>query len=338
MRRLAPLLAATLLPGACTAAPRASVQVPAATPISTSTSAWRHLQRILRWPRAPGAPERANSIDALAHALAHAGCERVDRLNFVAFDPWSERKLPLTNLVGWIHPGARRVFILATHFDTPPAAHADPDPARRTRPVPGANDGSSGVAVLLTALPELAARLPADVALAVILFDGEELGTPEGGGYLAGSRELARRIELGERPALARAEGALVLDMVGDRDLAILRDPASARAAPALQDLVWATAARLGERAFVDAVGPAVGDDHLPLIEAGVPAALLIDRDYERWHTKADDLDGVSARSLASVARVVVASVLAWSASPPPPRTAMPCPHIRGPRHRSKAG
>ena len=120
----------------------------------------------------------------------------------------------------------------------------------------------------------------------------------------------------GELPRLAQAKGALVLDMVGDRDLAILRDPASARAAPALQDLVWRVAARLDEPAFVDAPGPAVGDDHLPLIEAGIPAVLLIDRDYDRWHTTGDDLDGVSARSLRAVRRVVLAATLAWAGRP----------------------
>ncbi len=315
--------------GACMAAPGVALPPAPARPEPASTPApaspWSHLVRALSWPRAPGAPSRASSVQALTRALTRAGADRVDLLRFWAFDPWSDREVPLVNLVGWVHPGGSRVFILATHFDTPPVAHADPDPARRRERVPGANDGTSGVAVLLAAMPELAARLPADVTLAVVLFDGEELGTPEGGGYLAGSRDLAQRLRDGKLPDLARAEGAIVLDMVGDRDLTILRDPASARAAPWLQDLVWTHAARLGARAFVDRPGPAVGDDHLPLIAAGVPAILLIDRDYERWHTTADDLAGVGRDSLATVTRVVVAATLAWATAVPARAAAHPC-------------
>ena len=260
------------------------------------------LDAVMALPRHHADPRRGEGIDGLARMLAGAGCRPVARHTFEALDPWQGRTVRGTNLLCRTHPAAKRRFLLATHFDPPPAAHEDPDPARRGDPVPGANDGASGTVAIL-ALLDLVADEPR-IGLEVVLFDGEELGTPRAGGYLAGSRALAAELDT-QAPHLRGIDGGIVLDMVGRRGLSIRRDPLSQRAAPALADHVFATAARLEAPCFADAPGPAVGDDHLPLVEAGLPVILLIDRADPNWHTTADDRQNVSAASLACVVDVV---------------------------------
>lgn len=261
-------------------------------------------EAMLEVPRTLGDPNREAGIAALKAALEAAGTD-VHAQPFTGYDPAGGRPMPLTNLFGLVRPEAPRQFVLATHFDVRPWAESDPDPARRDAPIPGANDGTSGVVVLLALAPALREALPDDVGFTLALFDGEELGRPGAGGYCAGSTHLAENIELAPA-SLRRASFGIVLDMVGDAELTIAREPNSLRHTPALVERLWSTAAELGERSFVDATyRHAIFDDHVLLSAAGIPSVLLIDYDYDAWHTHADDLEHVSGESLASVARVV---------------------------------
>jgi hypothetical protein len=284
---------------------------PLPTPFS-GEAAYARLADLLHHPRAPGHPTRAQSIEHLADMLRAGGAQSIDRMPFTAFDPWSEQELGLTNLIGWVRPDAERLFVLATHFDTPPRAHEDVDPQRRSLPVPGANDGTSGVAVVLELMPMLAQFLAPDVGFAVILFDGEEVGAPGRGGYSMGSRHLADRLQQGEHGNLRRAELGVVLDMVGDRDLRVLLDPDSRRFHPEFQEHLWRTAGDRGATGFVSTPGPNVSDDHVFLSEAGIPSVLILDSDFPAWHTTADDLSQVSPESLAEVGEVVRVALLRW--------------------------
>ena len=263
---------------------------------------------LLDVPRTLGAEGREAGIDAL-HARLEAAGATVIRQPFEGRDPKDGAAVPLTNLFASIRPDAPRQFVLATHFDVRPWAESDPDPKRRDQPIPGANDGTSGVVVLLALLPALREALPSDQGFTVILLDGEELGRPDLGGYCAGSTHFAEQVE--QAPdSVVRASFGIVLDMVGDTALTIAREPNSVRQNPALVEHLWATAAALGERAFVDATYPgAILDDHVLLSRAGIPSVLLIDYDYDARHTHADALDRVSGESLASVVHVVFAAV-----------------------------
>lgn len=263
---------------------------------------------LLTVPRVLGDPARADGIAQL-HARLEAGGATVTTHAFSALDPGTGTPMALTNLYGSVRPEAPRQFVLATHFDIRPWAESDPDPSRRNHPIPGANDGTSGVVVALALLPQLAGTLPDDVGFTVALFDGEELGRPGAGGYCAGSRQFLALPETAPA-ALSRASFGIVLDMVGDAELALAREPNSTRQNGALNAHIWATAASLGERAFVDATYPhAILDDHVYLSRAGIPSVLLIDYDYDAWHTHADTLDRVSGESLATVATVVFEAV-----------------------------
>lgn len=273
--------------------------------------AHERLAALMQLPRALGDPRRGASIDALAEQLRAAGAGEVWRLEHSGEDPWKHTRFEMTTLIGAVRPQAPRQFVLASHFDVRPWAESDPDPARREQAIPGANDGSSGVAVLLELAPLLLAQLPHDVGFSLILFDGEELGRPGAGPYCAGSRALADALAAGRYPGVRAATFGIVLDMVGDRDLRLLQEPRSLRAAPALVDEIWSMAQASGHPQFVAEPGPELIDDHVPLTAAGVPSLLIIDYSYPPWHTHADDLTQISAASLGAVGETLRQSLRA---------------------------
>lgn len=300
---------------ACNAAPAQQAPTTAQRPAFDPDALLADTAALLEMPRVLGTADREQGLAALGHRLTQGGAT-VHTQPFVGFDPLDGNAMPLSNLFGVVRPDAPRQFVLATHFDVRPWAESDPDPSRRDQPIPGANDGTSGVVVVLALLPRLAEALPSDVGFTVVLFDGEELGRPDHGGYCAGSTHFAAHPE-DAPPNVLRASFGVVLDMVGDAELSIAKEPYSTQQNPALVDAVWSAAASLGERSFVDAAYPhAIYDDHVLLSRAGIPSVLLIDYDYDAWHTHADTLERVSGESLATVARVVFETVL--TAMPPP--------------------
>lgn len=265
------------------------------------------------WPRALGHPDRADSISRLAEALRDGGATEVHPVAHAGSDPHSGESYALQSLVAHVRPTAPHRFVLASHFDTRPWAERDPDPSRRDDPVPGANDGTSGVAVLLELMPLLRKQLPADVGFTTILFDGEELGRPDhADGYCVGSRDLARRLAGGEFEPIRRAAFGIVLDMVGDTDLHLRAEHASLQTHPAGVRHIWDTARAAGLNAFETGPGPHVIDDHTFLTRAGVPSILIIDYVYPRWHTTSDTLDGIDPRSLGQVGEAVRRAVTSW--------------------------
>ena len=279
----------------------------------SGTAAMTRLEALMRMPRSLGDPERARSIAALADMLAEAGAPP-HRLAFATEDRDGTR-YDLVNLVADFRPDARDRFVLATHFDTRPWADEDPDPSKHALPVPGANDGTSGVAVILELVPILLRELPREVGFSVVLFDGEELGhESDPNAYCAGSRRLARDIDDPALAVLRRASFGIVLDMVGDRDLRFIVEPSSQQNAPDVVEHVWATARAHGYDAFDPAVRErGIVDDHKFLTEAGIPSILIIDREYAPWHTVRDTIEHVDPRSLETVGEVLRLSSRSWT-------------------------
>lgn len=248
-------------------------------------------------PRNPGSEGHRRCLEFLESELKAAGAA-VRRQPSTYTLPGGGR-LEMTNLVAVFQPENPRRILLGAHWDTRPWADLDPDRARRRQPILGANDGASGVAVLL----ELARGLklaPSAYGVDIVLFDGEDLGTPENpDGFFRGSKEFARTAGAFD------PVHALVLDMVGDADLLFRMEGYSVQAAPETVRWIWEAGRRVAPACFADEIGYYVQDDHLPLTRAGIPCADLIDFDYPAWHTHADTPDKVSAASLQVVGDVL---------------------------------
>jgi Zn-dependent M28 family amino/carboxypeptidase len=187
-------------------------------------------------------------------------------------------------------------IILGAHYDTRFFADQDPDLAKRQLPVPGANDGASGVAVLLEIGRVLPSRLDRQVWL--VFFDAEDNGDLMGWNWIMGSRAFVANLQ--DKP-----DAAVVVDMIGDASLDIYMEASSNKS---LKEELWKQAGDLGFQQFIPEVKYSMLDDHTPFLQAGIPAVDIIDFDYPYWHTTSDTLDKVSAASLGTVGE----TVLAW--------------------------
>jgi Zn-dependent M28 family amino/carboxypeptidase len=183
-------------------------------------------------------------------------------------------------------------------------ADSDPDPSNHAKPVPGANDGASGVAVLL----ELARALPENtVPVWLVFFDAEDNGRIEGWDWTLGSPEFVRHYSVQPR-------AVVIVDMIGDADLNIYKEHNSN---PELTDQIWETASNLGYGSrFIMEYKYSMQDDHQPFLQAGIPAVLIIDFDYPYWHTVGDTPDKVSAESLQAVGETLRTWIIQQSGQP----------------------
>ena len=195
--------------------------------------------------------------------------------------------------------GLGTYILIGAHYDTRILADHDPEPSLRDDPVPGANDGASGVAVLMELARTLPENLP--VAIKLVFFDAEDNGGIDDWDWILGSRAFVR--ELVDKPS-----AAIIVDMIGDADLEVYYERNSDIA---LMEQIWQQARNLGyENIFIPEYKHSMLDDHTPFIEAGIPAVDLIDFDYPYWHTTSDTLDKVSPESLKSIGDTLTAWLL----------------------------
>ncbi len=257
-------------------------------------------------PRTPGSAGNLQLREMIVEMAREHGLE-VNTLCFDAIDPISEREVQLCNvIVSAGPPGGERLW-LGAHYDTRPISDHDDDPKLRSTPLAGANDGASGVAVLLH-LMEIMANDPPPQGVDLMFFDGEDSGlSGDPSGFCLGSRRLAATCRDFANP-LSRGtpRGVVVLDMIGKKNLQVPMEGYSLVNAPAWTAAIFERAAKLGLGAFVPERGPGVYDDHVPFLEQGIPAVDLIDFDFPQWHTTADTPDICSGASLAQVGRLMV--------------------------------
>ena len=207
--------------------------------------------------------------------------------------------------------GSGPVIILGAHYDTRMIADSDPAPDNRSKPVPGANDGASGVAVLL----ELARVLDVsntDYTICLAFFDAEDNGRIPGWDWILGSRYFADSLDTLDR--CQAPQYTIIVDMVGDADQRILWEPNSDRN---LTEAIWSVAAQLGygEWFILEPARPLV-DDHTPFLEAGYTAIDIIDFAYPYWHTVEDTLDKLGAESLQRVGATLEVWLESGAAAP----------------------
>ncbi|MBG7609387.1 MAG: M28 family peptidase [Anaerolineae bacterium] len=188
-------------------------------------------------------------------------------------------------------------IIFSAHYDTRIFADESDSLEDKSKPVAGANDGASGVAILL----ELARVIPDDFPgeIWLVFFDAEDNGGIDGWDWILGSTSFVEQL-------VGNPDAVILVDMVGDANLNIYKELNSDTE---LSTEIWQQAASLGySQYFIPVHKYRMLDDHIPFIRAGIPAVDLIDFDYPYWHTTEDTLDKVSANSL----KIVGNTLLAW--------------------------
>lgn len=254
-----------------------------------------HVSRIVEHgPHPPGSVAQSKVASYIESELRTLGLEVHDHA-FTAVTP--QGRLSMRNLWGII-PGKRReILLLGSHYDSKYFEEFS---------FVGANDGGSSSALLLELARLLVERNPTDYSLWLVFFDGEEaLEEWTNLDSLYGSREFVRLLK--RRDQLSSVSAMILLDLVGGSELVLRRESHST---PWLADLIWSRARKLGHGdLFRYQRTIAVEDDHVPFLQAGVPAANLVGLNYRHWHTPQDTLDKLSARNLEIVGEVVLASL-----------------------------
>jgi len=204
-------------------------------------------------------------------------------------------------IVSW-HPTSRERVLLACHYDTRP--YPDRDRFRKRGEFLGANDGASGVALMME-LGHHMKHLKPRYGIDFVLFDAEEFVFTSRDKYFLGSEHFARTYR--DQPPGHRYRFGVLVDMIGDKRLTIYQEKNSLKYAPALTKSVWKSAKAAGVREFIARAKHEVQDDHIPLNTiANIPTCDLIDFDYAYWHTTKDLPRNCSGASLAKVARVLL--------------------------------
>lgn len=263
--------------------------------------AWAHLVKQCDYgPRVPGSSARDSVAFYLTRSLATYGAA-VSTQRFSVRDPYSDRSIPMINVIGSFYPDRDRRVMLAAHYDSRPWADEEDDDLLKTQPVLGANDGASGVAVLLEIGRLLSVQDPAGVGVDVVFFDGEDYGKKNDLEYYL----LGSKFFVSTRPDYHPVCGILV-DMVAGNESTIAKEAYSRTYAVELTDELFTRAERLGLDFFQPTEGGAVYDDHVPFLMAGIDVVDLFGYDYRHWHTVHDVPDNCSKEKMAQVGVLIL--------------------------------
>ncbi len=233
---------------------------------------------------------------------------KVELQRFTARQQSQRQPVEMANFIVSFDPNRPRRVVLCSHYDTRPIADQEEDPRKWREPFVSANDGASGVALLMELANHFKEIKPA-VGVDLVFFDGEEyIFDPNNDKYFFGSEHFAQEYRKNRQQGQTRYLGAILLDMVGGKDAHFPVEPNSHMLAGALVQEVWQIAAGQKSRAFLNRFArTAVLDDHLALNNAGIPAIDIIDFDYPHWHKLSDVPANCSGDSLEQVARVLSA-------------------------------
>jgi hypothetical protein len=278
-----------------------------------SERSYRYLQDLCRLgPRFSGSPGMQQQQALLQRHFEQLG-GTVSWQRFRVRHPLDGSPVEMANLIVQWHPEREQRILLSAHYDTRPFPDRDPDPSGRRGEFVGANDGASGVAVLME-LAHLMPQFKSPVGVDFVLFDGEELVYDDNRDpYFLGSRYFSQAYV--QHPPGHHYQAAVLLDMVGDKNLELYQERHSMkwRDSRPLVEEIWQTAQELGVHEFIPRRQHEVRDDHLMLHDvAGIPSCDIIDFDYDEpgtrrsyWHTRSDTPDKCSAESLGKVGLVI---------------------------------
>ncbi|MDE7135369.1 MAG: M28 family peptidase [Muribaculaceae bacterium] len=262
-------------------------------------------------PRVVGSAAHARCADYIAAKLKAYGAEVI--VQDTTYTDQNDKSQRVRNIMGRFNPHAERAVMLLAHYDTRPWADEDPDETKHSTPIDGANDGGSGVAVMLE-IARNASQLPAAKGLDLLFVDNEDAGTHQDDlSWCIGSQAWAAYRQSTDRPI----DYAILLDMVGGKDACFPREYFSEVNAKGVNDLIWATARQLGyANRFPDRISGAINDDHVPLLKIGIPTVDIIETDPDAggfnptWHTTADNLQNIDPATLNVVGRTVTAVLM----------------------------
>jgi hypothetical protein len=256
-------------------------------------------------PRNPGSDGYYACLDYLITELDQSANEIILQ-DFSYQEQRYNKRYNLENIVARYNPDSEFQTIISAHWDTRPWADQEDLRQDRDQPIIGANDGASGVAILLE-LAKIMGENPPPIGVNLVFFDGEDLGVPgENSTYCQGSRFFAKNLPI------PRPNEAINLDMVGDKQLVLPIERYSLEYHPKLVRHLWDRAKDMGLDAFIGRVDYAIYDDHIPLNEiAGIPSIDLIDFKYPNsyanfWHTMNDIPENCSEESLGQVGALMV--------------------------------
>jgi Zn-dependent M28 family amino/carboxypeptidase len=238
-------------------------------------------------PRVPGTPAHQAEVNWLVSQLTSLGW-------FTEVQTINNESIQILNVIAKRGKGFPWI-ILGAHYDSRQYADQDPNLGNRLKPVPGVNDGASGVAVLL----ELARILPKypSYQIWLVFFDWEDQGKINNQQWILGSRAFVDTLT--QNP-----DAAVIIDMIGDKNLDIYLERNSD---PTLSTEIWGIAKDLGyQSTFINQDKYSMLDDHTPFLEKGIKAIDIIDFDYPYWHTTSDTADKVSAQSLSIVGNTLL--------------------------------
>ena len=231
---------------------------------------------------------------------------------------WDGTKLHSTNIIAHFNPQAERRILICAHWDSRPWADNDPDSTNWHKPVLAANDGASGVGVML----EVARLLQNDTTLAIgvdlVCFDAEDYGTPQ---WAEKNEDSENTWALGAQywaknlPENYKPQFGILLDMVGGQGAKFYQEQFSLRYAASIVDKVWSAARHAGYGSmFTNEVGGQITDDHIPVNEAGIPTVDIIPfyPDCRQssfgptWHTINDDMEHLDINTLKAVGQTLI--------------------------------
>jgi len=271
---------------------------------AAQTMRWVQYQ-VAAGPRVPGTPGHRAILEWLGRELR----ARADSVELQAFTHVTAggKKLELTNILARFRPADPGRILYVTHWDTRPIAESDADPAKRNTPIPGANDGASGTALLLEVADALK-QVPPSVGVDLLFVDGEDYGSfePEDSlkDVLIGSRWFADHLPAGYHPLFG-----VLWDMIGGFNQKIYREGNSLDGAPEVVERVWRTAEDLGlQQMFSPLGGGYITDDHVPLLQKGIRIIDVIGfENYREWHhTTQDTPEKVSEATLGQIGRLAL--------------------------------
>ena len=265
-------------------------------------------------PRVPNSKAHKQCGDYLASELTRFGAQLyVQEANLKAYDG---TLLEARNLIGSYNPEQSKRVLLFAHWDSRPYSDHDPDPANLRKPLDGADDGASGVGVLLEIARQLGQQSP-NIGVDILFCDAEDYGTPEfvddykPDTWCLGSQFWAKNPHVKNY----KAEFGILLDMVGGKGATFFREYQSKRAAAPILEMVWSKARDLGYgKYFINADGGAITDDHQYVISGrGIPSIDIINYDPDTetgfasyWHTQKDNMDNIDRETLKAVGQTVL--------------------------------